>query len=92
MDDTIGLAERRQFGRRKVAFEGVIWVPCRPKISCLVSNISTMGALVELNPHVWLPAKFRLVVAGKFDVDCQLAHRTATTAGVTFLTAIADIK
>ena len=92
MDDTLDLPERRQFGRRKVAFEGVIWVPCRPKISCLVSNISTMGALVELNPHTWLPSKFRLVVVGKFDADCQLAHRTAITAGVAFLTPIADIK
>lgn len=83
--------ERRDFGRRKIALEGIIWVPARAKVPCLVSNISVMGALVELDPRVWLPAKFRLVVAGKIDVECTLAHRTALAAGVTFLTPIAEI-
>ncbi len=83
--------DRREFGRRKVALEGLIWVPCRGKIPCLVSNISIMGALLELDPHTWLPAKFRLVVGDKFDVDCTLAHRTAITAGVNFVAPIAQI-
>jgi hypothetical protein len=83
--------ERREFGRRKVALEGIIWVPCRGKVPCLVSNISIMGALVELDPRVWLPAKFRLVVGDKIDVDCTLAHRTSLAAGVNFLKPIAEI-
>ena len=91
MPNRAQLPERREFGRRKVALPGTIWVPCRPKIPCLVSNISIMGALVEVDPRTWLPAKFRLVVAGKFDVDCILAHRTALAAGVTFLTPITEI-
>ncbi len=92
MSHTLYVPERRQFGRRIVALEGVIWVPCRAEVRCLVSNISTKGALLELNPHTWLPAKFRLVVTGRLDVDCQLIHRTAITAGVNFLTPITDIK
>lgn len=91
MNSKTRLSERRDFGRRKAALEGVIWVPCRGKVPCLVSNVSIMGALLQLDPRIWLPAKFRLVVADKIDVDCTLAHRTVTAAGVNFLTPIAQL-
>ena len=48
-------AERRQFGRRQTYLRAWISVPGRPKLPCIVQNLSVGGALLEIKAPTWLP-------------------------------------
>ena len=75
--------ERRQFGRRQVAFEGQVHVPLRPPLACRMLNLSQGGALLEIDRYEWVPAKFRVVV-GHFESECVVRHRDRRHIGVEF--------
>lgn len=94
MKDHAHPADRRQFGRRTTNLHGWISVPGRPRVPCLVANISIGGALLKLQRPQWLSFNFKLTIeATRFVTWCEVRHQTADAVGVRFLSAIeaADI-
>jgi hypothetical protein len=83
-------ADRRQFGRRQTSLRAWISVPGRPRLPCLVRNISLGGAFLEINAPTWLPYVFHLTVESTgFDADCEVRHQSATSIGVRFIERVA---
>lgn len=81
-------ADRRQFGRRTTCWHAWIVSPNRPKIACLVRNVSASGARLELEVPAWLPWNFRLVVdVYQLEFECEVRYRRPEAIGVFFLTA-----
>jgi hypothetical protein len=79
--------DRRQFGRRSVCLHGWICVEGRPRIPCLVSDLSIVGARLDLDVPAWLPFRFRLVIdASRFAADCEIRHQRSGHLGVAFVT------
>lgn len=78
--------ERRQFGRRKTCLHGWVVVEGRPKIACLVRNVSEGGALLECEVPKGLPFRFSLVIDCKgFQALCEVRHQTDQWMGVRFV-------
>lgn len=78
---------RREFGRRPGNQRGWIRVPGRPRVPCMVRNISSKGALLEMDVPLWLPLRFEL----SLDPDpayflCELRHVGGNAVGVLFST------
>ena len=81
-------ADRREFGRRTTSWHAWIICPNRPKIACLVRNVSPAGARLELEVPVWLPWNLRLVVdAYRLEFECEVRYRRPNAIGVFFLSA-----
>jgi len=85
------VTERRQFGRRPVQWQGEVILPCRAALACTIKNTSRMGALIELDAYVWVPARFHLVIEGRFETACTVQHRTSGCVGVKFDTPMPDL-
>lgn len=84
-------AERRQFGRRQTYLHGWISVPGRPKLSCIVRDISVAGAKLELQAPSWLPFTFQLTIdASRFATMCEIRHQGPASIGVRFIEAVAQ--
>ena len=82
-------AERRQFGRRQTYVHAFISSRGRPRVSCVMRDVSDGGALLEVHHPEWLPARFRVIVeASGFEAECEVAHRADTTVGVRFLAPV----
>ena len=80
--------EKRQFGRRTTSLHAWIIVPGRPKLPCIVRNISVGGALLELDLPSWLPYNFRLLIdTSNFASDCEIRHHGPRSVGVRFIEA-----
>ena len=78
--------ERRQFGRRKTCLHGWLAIEGRPKIACLVRNVSEGGALLECEVPKVLPFRFSLEIDCKgFQAVCEPRHQTQTWVGVRFV-------
>lgn len=78
--------ERRQFGRRETTLHGWIAVEGRPRIACVVKNVSEGGALLELPVPRGLPFHFNLVIDCKgFQALCEVRHQSETRMGVQFV-------
>jgi hypothetical protein len=78
--------ERRQFGRRQTNVHAFITARGRPRMPCVMRDISEGGALLEVHHPEWLPARFRLIAeASGFERECEVAHRTDASVGVRFL-------
>ena len=84
MGERTHIPERRQFGRRRVAVEGMIELPLRPLLPCRVLDISPIGAQLEVDGLAWLPSKFRLIT-GRNCYECAVRHRDCSIVGVVFL-------
>jgi hypothetical protein len=85
MTSAAGFVERRQFGRRTTAMHGWIVLPGRPKLACLVRNVSEGGALLECAVPKWMPFSFTLEVdCNGFMAECEVRHLKATWIGVRF--------
>lgn len=84
----LSFSDRREFGRRAVFLHGWICVEGRPRLPCLIRDISVAGARLDLNdPVSWLPYRFRLVVdVSRFAADCEIKHHRGRTLGVSFVT------
>ncbi|KAB2847726.1 MAG: PilZ domain-containing protein [Hyphomicrobiaceae bacterium] len=81
-------ADRREFGRRTTCWHAWIIAPNRPKIACLMRNVSPTGARLELEVPSWLPWNFRLVVdAYKLEFECEVKYRKPGIIGVFFVVA-----
>ena len=77
--------ERRQFGRRDTRLEGWIEPVGRPRICCFVTNLSEVGALLELMDDLFLPYRFHLVVPARgIRSDCEIRHTSHRSVGVRF--------
>ena len=84
------IGERRQFGRRNTHLQGWITIPGRPKVPCLVTNLSQAGAFLELTAHSWLPFDFELYIELLHRrYRCETRHKGPTGVGVSF---ILDVK
>ncbi len=81
--------DKRQFGRRQTSLHAWISVPGRPKLPCLVKDISIGGALLSFDRPQWLPYTFQLTIeATRFTSWCEVRHHAKSFCGVRFLTAI----
>ena len=79
-------AERRQFGRRKTSLHAWISIEGRPKIACVVRNVSEGGALLEFPVPKAMPYRFQLIVDCEgFEAWCEIRHSGDTWAGVQFV-------
>ena len=83
--------EQRQFGRRQTQLHGWITVPGRPRLACVVQNLSVNGALLAFDQSpVGLPYTFKLTIeASRFETHCEIKHQNATRVGVQFMAAAA---
>lgn len=78
--------ERREFGRRNTCLHGWLAIEGRPKIACLVRNVSEGGALLECEVPKALPYRFHLIIDCKgFQAWCETRHQTDTWVGVRFV-------
>lgn len=78
--------ERRQFGRRQDNAHGWLVVEGRPRIPCVVRDISLNGARIEAEAANWLPFRFRLVVESRgINVLCEIRHQQPNSVGVMFV-------
>lgn len=77
--------ERRQFGRRKTNIHGWIVPDGRPKLACIVRNVSEGGALLEFDVPTNMPYWFTLVIESKgFEARCEIRHQNERWVGVRF--------
>ena len=82
-------SDRRQFGRRQTSLRGWISVAGRPKLPCVVHNLSAGGALLGLDKPSWLPYNFQLAIEATRLVSlCEVRHHTPNAVGVRFLDAV----
>jgi hypothetical protein len=78
--------ERRRVPRADLFRIGELWLQDEAEpVDCLVRNISSRGALLEVRTTDGIPETFRLTIerAG-LDRSCAVARRTAHCLGVTF--------
>jgi hypothetical protein len=81
-------AERRQFGRRQTNLHAWIEVQGRPRLPCVVKDISVGGALVALEKPHWLPYNFKLCIdSTRFVSWCEVRHQAPGSLGLRFLSA-----
>jgi hypothetical protein len=81
--------EQRQFGRRQTCLHGWISVQGRPRLPCIVRNISLGGALLELDRPSWLPFNFQLTIEStRYVTMCEVRHHSPRHVGVRFMTAV----
>lgn len=77
--------DRRNFGRRQTVWHAWIYVSGRPRMACLVRNISAGGALLECDVPVWMGHELRLVIEPyDIDVACDVRHKGLHGLGVQF--------
>jgi hypothetical protein len=78
--------ERRQFGRRNTCLHGWMMLEGRPRIACLVRNVSEGGALLECEVPKVMPYRLGLIIDCKgFEAWCELRHQTERWVGVRFV-------
>lgn len=83
--------ERRTFSRRDVDLRAVARFKDGRSVSCRVTNVSPMGALIEFPDDQPQPQTFRLTVPDElFAADCERRHQTGSSVGVLFMTGRAE--
>lgn len=81
--------EKRQFGRRQTYMHAWISVQGRPRLPCIVRDISLGGALLELDRPSWLPFNFQLTIeSAKYATWCEVRHHSVSQVGVRFMSAV----
>ncbi len=89
MTKTSNPADRRQFGRRQTSLHAWISVPGRPRLPCIVKDISIGGALLQFERPSWLPFTFQLTIEStRFTTMCEVRHQATTTTGVRFMASV----
>lgn len=77
--------DQRQFGRRRALIHAFILSARGNRVPCLVRNISTDGALLEVEDSRLIGQRFTLLVdSDQFEADCDVRHRTRQAVGVYF--------
>lgn len=93
MTRQVNPADRRQFGRRQTNLQGWISVAGRPRLSCIVRDLSVGGALLEFEKPSWMPFNFKLTIeATRFVTWCEVRHHRANSVGVRFVEAVATTE
>ena len=79
------MLERRRVSRTKV-FKGAKLIPAgRPAISCIVRDLSNLGACLHLSSTADLPTEFDLSFdTGRTLRKCRVAWQSLTNVGVSF--------
>lgn len=78
-------SDRRQFGRLRTRFHAWAISAGRPRVACIVHNLSVSGALIEVTDGAVVPATFTLAIeAASINVACDVRHRNGQTMGVEF--------
>ena len=79
------VVERRQFGRRNTNMNGWIKISGRPKLPCVIRNLTPKGALLEMEVPSWLPFQFELALEPANErLTCQVRHVLSGAIGVMF--------
>ena len=93
MSNFAGNSEKRQFGRRHTQLHAWVAIPGRPRLPCIVQDLSVRGALlVFAEAPIGLSYVFKLTVeATKFETACEIRHQRGTRVGVEFVAASALI-
>lgn len=77
--------DRRRFGRRRSLIHALVVTSKGTRVPCLVRNISTGGALLEVeSPHLLTRLLTLCIEADGFEADCEIRHRTQHGIGVLF--------
>lgn len=77
--------DRRQFGRLRVRYHGWVQVPGRPRIACVVQNLSVGGALLEIQEGAFVPECFTLTIGAiNFTAVCDVRHKDGRYLGAEF--------
>ena len=83
------LADKRRQQRLRVLKAGTIAFG-GSHIDCVVRNISTTGAALEVESQAGIPASFELMItADRFIRRCHVVWRRGRRLGITFETALA---
>jgi PilZ domain-containing protein len=78
------MVETRRAPRHRVSKAGTIEFG-GGHINCMVRNLSTTGAALEISCQVGIPEKFALVVPGDgLHLQCDVVWRKSYRIGVTF--------
>ena len=84
------MEERRQSDRRKTYLGGtIIFNSNGSTIDCLVRNLSSAGAMIEIDSFSHPPGEFHFEV-GKRGHRAMIAWRNATRAGITFAASASE--
>ena len=79
------VTDRRFAQRENVRLNAHVKVLGRARIPCVVHNISSTGAMVELGIDLALPETFRLDIDGDlFEATCEVRHRDGRRYGLLF--------
>jgi hypothetical protein len=79
------MAERRRFPRTKVYKAAKLLVGGRPMGSCVVRDVSSHGACLQMQSVAGVPNEFDLSFdTGRTFRNCRVAWRTPTNVGVFF--------
>lgn len=82
--------ERRLFGRRTTRTYAWVEMATRPRVSCIIMNVSRTGALIELMDNVPLPIQFKLVVEHLPGCEfCEVRHQRERSVGLLFIESLA---
>jgi hypothetical protein len=70
-----------------------ILISGKPHIGCLIRDLSTGGARLELDPTVLLPEQFELIYQGAHQRSCRTVWRFGDRVGIAFndLSALGDL-
>jgi len=79
-------AERRAFGRRSTCIRGIVRIPGRRPVHCIIRNISEAGALLDFGQKPRVPFMFDLTIDGfRGTFPCEVRHDGSTAVGVRFI-------
>ena len=77
--------EHRKSQRRRTYKGGSISFGSAPSIECIIRNISTTGACLEVTADVSIPDSFTLIIKPEgLRRSCRVAWRAAPQIGVRF--------
>ena len=86
----IAASDRRSFGRRTAMWHAWVITGTKQRFPCRVVNISSGGALLELEVTPALPPRFDLALEGTdIVIKCDVRHRGEHGIGVSFTDAAA---
>jgi PilZ domain-containing protein len=79
-------SERRQFGRRSTVWHAWVVTSTKQRYACCIRNVSSGGALLELENTSVVPLRFDLEIdTHELLVLCEVRHRGQHGVGITFI-------
>lgn len=79
------MSEKRTTSRSRVLKTGTIGIGSGGAIDCVVRNMSSTGAALEVESPIGIPDSIRLIIeADDFNRPCRVKWRKGKRIGVTF--------